>query len=469
MKFFQLISYIAVLAFLPFLLNAQEKELPPEGGTPKDFKIPEPDVLELDNGLKMVMVDYGIVPKVTIQMYIAAGPILEKEENISAASLLANLMQEGTENYDSKALSLEFAKMGGQLSVNAGTHVISVNATILSEFAPRAIELFAEVLLRPKFPESELDRLKNDMKRQMSVARSQAGTVATQMFDKAIYGDHPYGRALPSDEDIDNRTLEDVKSYYDEEFGGKRATLYVVGKYNKNQVETALKDHFSAWKEGPEVAFPIAEPNMNVNVELSDRANSPQSTIRFGIPVPDPSHPDFVALEVMDDLLGGSFSSRITSNIREDKGFTYSPFSTINSRYKASVWYQAADVTIESTGDAILEISREIDRLRTEAPTEEELEGVKNYMAGSFVRANSTRGGIINQLYNIDFHGLEEDYLNKRINSIYAVTPEKIAEVASKYLDPEKMFLMVVGDRKATEPQIEDWKKADKKFKKVVD
>ena len=458
-----------ILGLLPFVGMAQQKELPPEGGTPKDFKLPEPDVLKLENGMKAMMVDYGIVPKVTIQVFVEAGPILEDENEISVASLLANLMEEGSESHDAKALSLEFAKMGGQIGINAGTHIVSITATILSEFAPKAIGLFAEVLKTPKLPESELERLKNDMKRQMSVARSQPGTVATQMFDKAIYGDHPYGRALPTDEQIDSRSLDDIRAFHNEEFGARRTTLYIVGKYNESEVKAAVNEHFADWKAGPERNFPEATPNMDVNIDLSDRANSPQSTIRFGIPVPDPTHPDFVALEVMDDLLGGSFSSRITSNIREDKGFTYSPFSTINSRYKTSIWYQAADVTIESTGDALLEISREIDRLRTEPPTEEELEGVKNYMAGSFVRSNSTTGGIINQLYNIDFYGLEEDYLNKRINSIYSITPEKITEVASKYLDPEKMFLMVVGDVKATRSQIDAWKKADKKFKKVID
>jgi len=318
-------------------------------------------------------------------------------------------------------------------------------------------------------PESELDRLKSNMKRQLSVARSQPQTIANQEFLQAIYGDHPYGRPLPSDEMIDSHTLEDLRSFYEEEFGAKRATLYIVGKFNESNVRETAQSSFGEWKAGPELFFPVADPNMEVGIDMADRPNSPQATIRFGIPVPDPSHPDFVALEVMDDLLGGSFSSRITSNIREDKGYTYSPGSTISSRYKNAIWYQAADVTIESTKDAMLEISKEIDRLRTEPPTEEELQGIQNYMAGNFVLQNSDRNGIIGQLYQIDFHGLGEDYLNKRVQSIYSVNPQKVTEMAQKYLDPEQMFLMVVGDKSLTEEQIEAWKKAGKKFKKVID
>ncbi len=450
-------------------VTAQGKELPPEGGTPKDFQIPEKKIIRLDNGMKIVMVDYGIVPKATMQLIISTGQIHEEENEVGLVSLLASLMEEGTDNHDAKALSRAFAKMGGELGVNAGMHGVNITTTVLSEFAPEAVRLLAEVARQPALPEVELDRLKSNMKRQMSVARSQPQTIANQEFLQAIYGDHPYGRPLPSDEMIEWHTIDAIRGFYDEEFGAQRSTLYIVGKFNEEQVRDQAEASFSDWKKGPESNYPVAEPNRQTGVDLADRPNSPQSTIRFGIPVPDPSHPDYVALEVMDDLLGGSFGSRITSNIREDKGYTYSPFSTLSSRYKNAIWYEAADVTIESTKDAMLEISREIDRLRTEPPTEEELQGIKNYMAGTFVLQNSDPNGIIGQLYQIDFHGLGDDYLNKRVQSIYEVSPGRVTEVASQYLDPEKMFLMVVGDKKMTEPQIEAWKKADKKFKKVVD
>lgn len=469
MKKYTYIYLLLSLCLLSGLLVAQEKEMPPVGGTPKDFNIPAQKTVLLENGLKTVMVDYGLVPKVTIQLYIGAGPVLEPADKVGMASLLASLLEEGTEEKDAKTLSTTFAKMGGQLNINAGTHVTTVNATVLSEFAPKVIELFAEVLQNAELPEGELDRLKNNLKRQNSVARSQPGTVANEMFNKAIFGDHPYGRSIPSDEMVDGITIEDIRNFYDEEYGAQRSILYVVGKFDQAKVAAAAKDHFAGWKAGKELFYPEATPNMASDIALSDRPNSPQSTIRLGIPVPDPSDPDFVALEVMDDLLGGSFSSRITTNIREDKGYTYSPFSTLANRYKSTVWYQAADVTIESTKDALVEIAREINLLGDEAPTIEELNGIKNYMAGNFVLQNSSREGIINQLFNIEFNDLPADYLEKRVQRIHAVTPDKIQEVADKYLDPDKMFLMVVGDEKVVAPQIEAYKKADKNFKKVVD
>lgn len=469
MKKYTFIYLFLSFCLLPGLLVAQAKEMPPVGGTPKDFKVPAQHTVLLDNGLKTVMVDYGLVPKVTIQLYIGAGPVLEPANKVGLASLLASLLEEGTATKDAKALSTTFAKMGGQLNINAGTHVTTVNATVLSEFAPLVIALFAEVIQNAALPASELDRLKSNLKRQNSVARSQPGTIANELFNQAIFGDHPYGRSIPSDEMVDGITMDDIRSFYQEEFGAKRSILYVVGKFDQGKVTAAVKDNFTDWTAGKELSYPEATPNMAADVALSDRPNSPQSTIRLGIPVPDPSHPDYVALEVMDDLLGGSFSSRITTNIREDKGYTYSPFNTLATRYKSTVWYQAADVTIESTKDALLEVAREINLLGDEVPTAEELNGIKNYMAGNFVLQNSSRGGIINQLFNIEFNNLPADYLEKRVQSIHAVTPEKIQEVADKYLDPDKMFLMVVGDEKIVAPQIEAYKQADKKFKKVVD
>ena len=464
MKPFKLSLLVYIFFAVPFYAFAQQKELPPEGGSPKNFTIPKPDVNQLENGMKVVMVEHGILPKVTLRVYVATGSINEASDKVGVSDLLAELMKEGTQNRDAKTLSKEFAKMGGALNINAGTHEISFSTTVLSEFAPQAVELLGEVIQRSLLPASELDRLKSNMKRQMSVARSQPQQEASRKFYKAIYGDHPYGRDFPADALIDRHTIEDIRQFFDEQFGAQRSTLYIVGKFNKQAVLAAAKSNFNDWKTGNPKEYPLVQPQVQAGTELLDRPNSPQATIRFGIPVPDPSHPDYYPLEVMNGLLGGSFSSRITSNIREDKGYTYSPFSTVSNRYKNALWYQAADITIEKTGAALLEISREIDRLQNEAPTKEELAGIQNYMAGTFVLQNSATTGIIGQLYFIDFHGLGENYLNERVNNIMSVTPEQVREMAQKYLDPQKMFLTVVGDMKQTQNQISDWEKAGKSF-----
>lgn len=454
---------------LTWPLPGQEKEMPPAGGQPKDFKLPARDEFTLDNGLKVVMIEYGILPQATVNLAIRTGSILEGENENGLFPLLVKLMEEGTEQRSAKELSAAFARMGGELNISSGTHISSIATTVLSEFAPESVRLIAEVAQRPAFPAGELDRLKNDLKRQYSVQRSQPQTQANEAFFRQLYGDHPYGRPLPPDEAVDRYTAGQVRAFYDRNFGARRSTLYVVGRFSKAAVRQAIEEAFGGWAPGTEADFPVAEANASQETILLDRPNSPQSTLYFGIPVPDPSHPDYSALDVMDDLLGGSFGSRITSNIREDKGYTYSPFSTVANLYQTAIWYEQADVTIEHTGDALLEIAREIDRLRKEVPSEEELDGIKNYKAGQFVLQNSSPTGIINQLLFMDLHGLSDDYLNQRVQNIHAVTPEQVRSMVDKYLDPEKMVLVVVGDKKQTEPQIEAFEKADKSFKKVLD
>ena len=156
----------------------------------------------------------------------------------------------------------------------------------------------------------------------------------------------------------------------------------------------------------------------------------------------------------MNALLGGSFASRITSNIREQKGYTYSPQGQLSSRYRDAYWVEVADVTTNVTGPSLKEIFGEVDRLQSEAPSEDELKDFQNYLAGVFVLQNSSRGGIIGQLEFVDLHGLPAEYLNGYVERIYAITPAQVQEVAKKYLQDDKATIVVVGDRKVIEEQL---------------
>jgi predicted Zn-dependent peptidase len=168
--------------------------------------------------------------------------------------------------------------------------------------------------------------------------------------------------------------------------------------------------------------------------------------VYLGLPVANPSDPDWIAQGVMNTLLGGSFHSRITSNIREDKGYTYSPFSQVSARYQDAYWVEVADVTTDVTGASLKEIFYEIDRLQSEPPSEEELRGIQNYMAGTFVLTNSSPSGIINVLRFLELHGLDRSYLTDFVQNVYAVTPEEVSRVAREILDDERMLVVIAGD-----------------------
>src|SRR5699024_11042784 len=167
------------------------------------------------------------------------------------------------------------------------------------------------------------------------------------------------------------------------------------GKFDAAKVEEVFRSSFESWEAGPEVSYPEAQAHTEHLVQIIDRPSAPQSTIIYGLPTIDPSHEDYLALDITNSLLGGSFGSRITSNIREDKGYTYSPYSNLQSNYKSGVWYESADVTTKYTGASLEEIRKEIFRLQDSLPSKEELDGIKNYQAGVFVLQNSSPGGII--------------------------------------------------------------------------
>jgi predicted Zn-dependent peptidase len=173
----------------------------------------------------------------------------------------------------------------------------------------------------------------------------------------------------------------------------------------------------------------------------------------IGLPVINPKNPDYLPLTIMNSLLGGSFASRITSNIRENKGYTYSPSSSVSSHPSGAVWYEAADITSEHTIDAIAEIKKEVVRLQTEAPSADELGGIQRYTAGIFVLQNSTPTGIISQLNFLDLYGLDDNYLTNRVKNIYAVTPQQVSELTKKYLPTDKMAIVMVGDEASIKEQ----------------
>ena len=431
-----------------------QKEAPPAGGEPKDFSLPEKQSIALDNGLNATLVQYGALPKVAIRIVVRAGNLNESADEVWLADLTGRMMQEGTTTLGSQELAARFASMGGELSVSTGLDTMTVGATVLSEFAAEAATLLAEVARTPALPEAELDRIKGDMNRELSISMTRAQSQATERFYALLYGDHPYGRLYPTEEMLNGYGIEQLRAWHDTNFGAQRTRVYVVGRFDTAAVEAAIGESFNDWQPGEEALINPPEMQSGRRVHLIDRPDAPQSTIRLGLPTIGPSHEDYMALTVTNSLLGGSFGSRITTNIREDKGYTYSPSSSVSTRYRAAHWVQSADVTSEATGASLVEIIKEIDRLQAEAPSEEELAGIQNYLAGIFVLRNSSLGGIINQLSFLDLHGLDESYLTGYVGNIYSVTPERVRQTAETYLDDAQMTLVVVGDEAGATGQI---------------
>jgi zinc protease len=450
-----LASAAVALAMAPNLLA--DKQAPPAPAAPKGFSVPKPKTFTLENGLAVTLVPYGTVPKVTVRLAVLTGNINEAANQVWLADLVGDMLSEGTATRAASRIAEDAARMGGSLDVTVGENRTEIGGDVLSEFGPEMVGLVADVVRHPKFPESELTRLKADRERQLSIAKSQPQPLAQEKFRAVLYGDHPYGRLFPTEAMLQTYTIADVKEFYAKNFGAGRAHLYVAGRYDGAAVEAAVRKAFADWKRGAAPQLTPPAPKSALKVFLLDRPGAPQSTIIIGMPVIDPSKPDWDSLFLMNVLLGGSFSSRITSNIREQKGYTYSPTSQLSNRYRDAYWAEVADVTTNVTGPALKEILGEVDRLQAAPPSQAELKGFQNYRAGVFILNNSSRPGIIGQLEFVDLHGLPADYLNGYVNRIYAVTPQQVQEMAKKYIQDDKATIVVVGDKKVIAEQMKEF------------
>ncbi len=424
-----------------------QKTPPPPGGTPHDFKLSEKKVAVLPNGLKSTLVQYGTLPKASVALVIKTGNMHESSSQNGLANFVGKMMKEGTKTMNFLAISKKAASMGGEVSISVNTEQTLIQGSVLSEFTPEFIKLISEIAMNPVFPASEAERIKADITRDLSVQRTVPQTLAEERFNRILFGDHPYGRGIPTDEQVKGYSASSAKAFHEANFGARRSTIYVVGRFDEKAAQDAIASGLAKWRTGPAVTYPPSATAYKRDTSIIERKGAPQSTIVVGLPVKGPTDKEYMAQYVTNSLLGGSFGSRITSNIREDKGYTYSPYSSVSNFKGGSYWAEAADVTSEHTIESLQEIRKEVIRLQNTPPSKEELMGIQNYEAGIFVLRNTSPFGIISQLGTLDKYGLPDSYLTNYVKNIYAVTPQQVSQITRDRIKPENMSLVLVGDR----------------------
>jgi zinc protease len=450
-------AFSLILFTTACLLFAQEKEAPPEGSAPKPFLSPRRQNFTLPNGLRVTSAHYGLIPKVMVELVVTGGDVSETNDKQGIGNLMGELMKEGTESLTAEQIAQQTASIGGEISVRVNPDDIAVHGQALSDGAEALIKLVADMALHPKFPESELIRVKSNLLRQVAIAKTRPSYIAAQEFLKTMYGDNGYGRALPDERVLNSLTRDDVKAFYAKRFVASNARLYITGVFDDG-VRKTLETVFASWQKGEPFSNPVIQAKTQRTLAVVDRPKAPQSTIYMGLPVATPASQDYIPLQVADSILGGSFMSRITDNIREQKGYTYSPRSAIETNAQNAIWAEHADVTTKFTGASLTEIFSEIDKLRKQAPPEKELKGIQNGMAGLFILRNSSRQGIINMFKLVDIHHLPADYLDTYVSKMYSVTPPDVQGMMEKYIDPAKMTIVVVGDKSEIESQLAPFK-----------
>ncbi len=290
------------------------------------------------------------------------------------ADVTAEMLKEGTTSRSAADIARAAAGMGGALSVGAGAEQTTASISVLSEHAGDAALLLADVLQNPLFPESELPRVLANFERNLAVSRSDPQSLADETLARLVFGDHPFGRMLPQDGQLAGYDIARLRGFFERNF--RRP----AGAHLRRRTVRPRGARGGAQARVPGLARrrgahgPARAASETLQLALVDSPGAPQSSVRIAVPVPDPSHPLWFQTSLMNSLLGGTFGSRITTNLREDKGYSYSPDSSINPRRGGALWVLSAEITAEHTAAALTEIFREIERLQREAPTDAELD-----------------------------------------------------------------------------------------------
>ncbi len=393
----------------------------PEAGTPKPFTVPASETYTLANGMQVTLIPYGQIPKATVSLRVYAGGLNEGEDRW-LSTLAAQMLREGAAGRTGAAIAEAAAGMGGELGIGTTQHESSLNISVLSEYADDAVRLIGDVARRPDFPQAEFGGSADSLLRNLAVAKSQPQPAADAALAAAYYGPgHPYGRPFPTEAQLSGYTLDEVRAFHQANFGARRARLYVAGRFDSAAVKQAVELAFGDWAAGPERLRLPPQPQAGPRLILVDRPDAAQSTMRIAFPAPVAGDPSDLQFRVTNALLGGAFNSRITTNIREKKGYTYSPGSAVTWNPGEAMWTFNADVTTDVTGPALKEVIGEIRRLQTEPPAPLEARGMGTYMAGIFVLQNASPAGLINSIANRDFHGLPANWLESYVPGVLAV------------------------------------------------
>jgi predicted Zn-dependent peptidase len=445
----------ALLLATPLAAGGQDYPPQPALGTPKPFSVPTSETYRLPNGMQVTLIPYGIAPKAVVSLRVAAGGV-DAGDRTGLSGLAASMLREGAGGRSAADIAESAAAMGGNLGIGTDLHETSLSLGVLSEHAGAAVKLIADVARRPDFPASELDRVRATMLRNFAVARSQPGPTAEAALAAAYYGtNHPYGRVIPADAQVQSYAIDDIRRFHAENFGAKRARLYIAGRFDRDAVRAAIAQAYADWQPGPERLKLPPQPKPGPQLLLVDRPGAPQSTIRIAFPAPAAGSQQDLGFRVTNALLGGSFTSRITRNIREEKGYTYSPFSGVTYNPGQALWAFNADVTTDVTGAALKEVIGEIRTLQTKPVPEEEAAGMRTWMAGTFVLQNASASGLIGSLATRDFHGLPANWLEAYVPGVLGVGGADMQRLARETMPLDKMTVVVVGDLAKVRPQLE--------------
>lgn len=439
------------------MATAQDR---PAVGPERPFQLAPRVERTLPNGLRVIVTRQTAIPKVSITLTILSGYSSDPADLTGLASLTADLIQEGTKTKNSRQIRRDVFGMGGSLTAAASQDFTSISVRGLAEFSPRLLDLAADVAMNPTIPEDEVAILKQQHLQAVSQQKADPRFVSNRTFRKALFGEHPYARTSETEASLNAMDRARLVAFHQSHYRPNNAFLLIVGAIDPETMMAAAAKAFGGWARGDVAspAYPAPPALSGRHVYFVQRPNSIQSSISVGNVAIKRSDARWFELTLANTIYGGAFNSRIVRNIREEKGYTYSPQSAMTGFANAGFYRFAADVRNEVTGATLTEVFKEIDKLRAEGSETAELQGAKAYLRGIFPIQTATQTGLSATLNNVYVFGLPKDYTETYRAKIAAVTPEQVKGGAATLLGSDNSVITVVGDWAKVKDQFAGYK-----------
>ena len=431
-----------------------DRSKPPEVPPMRAVKLPHRSEWRLKNGLVVVLVEDRRVPLVTARLALAGGGAAIAPEDAGLDDALAELLTDGTAAKTSKQIAEAAELFGGSISAGSEPDSIVVRTSALADKADAMAALLAEVVRAPTFPEAEVILRKANMKDELAASRAESDFLASVAFYKKIFAGHPYAVTSPTDASIERVSRERVVAAYKRLFTPSGALLVLVGDLTRPAAEAMILRHFGSWAGGPAAkdAPPVASAKAQRAVYLLDRPKSSQVSFLIGNPAVREDNPAYFDLLVANQVLGGSFSSRLVVDIRETKGYTYRIGSRLEHRLTGSLFKIRTPVRTEVAEPALSAILGHLDRLRSGEATADELKQAKAYLAGSFARSLETQEGVAEAVLKLRQRRLPDDWYDTYVDRVQVVTAAGARRAAQIFIRPDELTIVAVGDASKARP-----------------
>jgi predicted Zn-dependent peptidase len=428
--------------------------LPPYG----PMRLPEAPKVKSEtfaNGLTVWLVQQNNLPKAAVTLTLRGGYCADPADARGISDLLAATVKLGTSSLSARQIAERSQAAGGDLKATANTENLTLSIEPLSEHVSDAVSLLADLAAHASFPDSEVELAKKNLLSSIQQNESDPKFLAQRAFGRVHYGDHPYGVVSPTSAMVEHATPKSLRQLYEDTFVPNQAVIVVVGAIDPSVVLAAIHSSFDRWKSSDHAAPAAAEPasSEEKKVFFVPRPGSVQTALLIGGPAPIRTDPGYSALEVASAIYGGMFGSRLTNNIREDKGYTYSPYSYLDINGKAGVVITREDVRNAVTGPSYKETVFELNRIATVPVSDQELTSAKRYLLGTLGFRLQSRSSVALRLANLWVFGLDAQFIRKDADNIMSSTAEQVQQASGRYLAPDKMTVVAVGEDKVVHEQ----------------